>query len=160
MQVDAKGPFDALALAHGRPGAGRGEAPGRVRLRPNRGFPRRTRLRRHPLQSFVRVVHDLRGHWRRLRSSCPSGTKAIRPSKGLVAGNRSSIVIVLELDLVLDFCLLLPASFPDNPFWSSFANFDKHFRDHHISQRSGQFPVAEMPKRLIEYLSKDGFSKT
>jgi hypothetical protein len=24
------------------------KAPGRVRLRPNRGFPRRARLRRHP----------------------------------------------------------------------------------------------------------------
>jgi hypothetical protein len=42
--------------------------------------------------------------------SCPSGTKAIRPSKGLVAANRSSIVIVLELDLVLDFCLHAKAS--------------------------------------------------
>ena len=38
---------------------------GRVRLRPNRGFPRRIRLRRHPLKSFIRVDHDLRGRWHR-----------------------------------------------------------------------------------------------
>jgi hypothetical protein len=42
-QVNAGRPFDALTLAHGRPGAGR------VKLRLSRGFPRRTRLRRHPL---------------------------------------------------------------------------------------------------------------
>jgi hypothetical protein len=44
----------------GRPGAGRAKL--RVRLRPNRGFPRRTRLGRHPP-----IIHssrpDLRGHW-------------------------------------------------------------------------------------------------
>ena len=48
---------------------GRGQAgsPGSGGASPylSRGFPRRTRLRRHPLKSFVRVVDDMRGHWHR-----------------------------------------------------------------------------------------------
>jgi hypothetical protein len=47
---------------------GRGQlgSPGSGRASPylNRGFPRRTRLRRHPLTSFSRVDHDMHGHWR------------------------------------------------------------------------------------------------
>src|SRR5580698_9155844 len=57
-----------------------GEAPGRARLRPNRGFPPRTRLRRNPLnQSFepivlvVVVVLDL------LEKRDPSGQVKDRP---------------------------------------------------------------------------------
>jgi hypothetical protein len=42
----------------------------KVRLRrgsspPAPGLPRRSRLRCHPLKTFIRVVHDMRGHWHR-----------------------------------------------------------------------------------------------
>ena len=60
--VEAHKRYDKWRVRRGRP-AQAGEALGRVRLRPNRGFPRGTRLRRHP--TFVRVEHDMRGHWHR-----------------------------------------------------------------------------------------------
>jgi hypothetical protein len=48
---------DKVQVDAGSPGAGR------ARLRPNRGFPRRTRPRRRPPFKDSFESHDMRGHW-------------------------------------------------------------------------------------------------
>jgi hypothetical protein len=48
--------------------SGIGVGAGRAKLRLSRGYPRRTRLRAHPLESFIRVDRDMRGHWHRNRN--------------------------------------------------------------------------------------------